>query len=1098
MVLAIVMIISNMPIITSAQEYTKDNLGDKYQEYMTRTTSSGIIISDDVEGQDVTDEIIISDDVGGQDVTELLRKGLTVKVFQDDEEITGSHLDHTKEIKVQYSLFIPVIGDYPEPEWYVKENDFAYINLPEGLEVINTKNLTLQADGIVLGQIDFDEANKTKVTFSEGIGNEDVHDVYIQFEVTMMYGHDDDSALPGDYEIIILDKVLTVTIKDHPIVLDASKRGSVNLTTRSVSWVIELHAELENGLPASLRGLTFEDDLSDVGTYKEGTFKVGDSPDESQAIPVADLEVINGKIKYTFSEGAASKKYLFFETYIPDDKFFNQGEHQIENIAHVSKDTQSWELMETIDYETKWLTKENKKEEQTDDQRYITWEITVNPQNQSMRNVIVTDELNADLEWLAANLEKYDGNQWVEIKSFDTKPTGGQYELGDINETVRLVIRTKVRDHVPNIGKHSFKNTAALEWDRPSGLLPQTATSTATIGYMPLDKEANGYDNSQRQINWTVSLDTNGRNYGGKLSIVEVLVHGASNSYNSNLVTFSDGKELTEDIRAMLKQIKPSYEQEYVKDSFRGENLQLTSYPLKQNGQVVAELLVIREAGGGEINPSQIHTMSYRTRVLNPEKYASNGNSSVSNTVTLLSGEAKLINTVATQRVNSKMMMKDMLHRDRAIKVEMNPDDLQAVNSNGSGPNNAFNYVDKDILFRLHINANEIDASNLLGQVQVEDRMPEGWELKPIAGEKFLLYEGGKKIYNGHMLAAKRVLPSEYDQIVKFEENNNLIRFSFSNLDKSYVILLKGGPTEAKSQEYFSHNKTYKNLRNNATLIAEGLKARPHDWEDFNITSTILNKKVDTAKNQDGYLTWTVDYHSYDLEKKSVEIEDTIPFGIDLRMDANGELIYQDNIQVRELDLQPNGVYQVGQEIVAETSVTYDAKSRVLKFIPPNKQKSYRLTYITDITGEPGLISNQVKLILDNEKAEPESVKQNYRITESNALASLNRSGRFKVVLKDPQGNPLENAEFTLYDESKKEVIRTGKTNAKGEVIFKVIPQGNYILEQTLVTEGYKKEYEYYEIEVVQNADKSFTTKIEDRVLIDNTIEAINDLLGNI
>ena len=881
MVLVIVMIISNMPIITSAQEYTNDSLGDKYQEYMTRTTSSGVIISDDEE-QDVTEsEIISSDDVEGQDVTELLKKGLTVKVFQDDEEITGNHIDHTKEIRVQYSLPVPVIGDYPEPEWYVKKNDFAYINLPKGLEVISTKDITIQADGIVLGQIDFYEADKSKITFSEGIGNEDIHDVYIQFDLTMIYADDNNLDLPGEYEIVILDKTLTVTIKEAPIVLNASKRGNANLETRSVSWMIELNAELENDLPASLKDFIFEDDLSDVGGYKEGSFKVGNSPDESQAIPTDDFEVVDGKIRYTFSGGAGSKEYLFFETYIPDDKFFNQGEHQIENIAHISKGTQSWELIETVDYEMKWITKENKKDEQLDDNRYITWEITVNPQNQPMKNVVVTDPLNADLEWLAASLEKYDGNQWVEIKSFDTKPTGGQYELGDINEAVKLVIRTRVADHVPVIGERSFKNTAALEWDRPSGLLPQTATSTATIGHTTLDKAANGYDSSQHQINWTVNLDTKGRNYGGDLSIVEVLVHGPSNSYNSNLVTFPGGKEPTEDIRAMLKQIKPSYEQEYVKDSFRGENLQLTSYPLEQNGQIVAELLVIREADRGEINPSQIHTMSYSTRVLNPEKYASNKNSSTSNTATLLSGQTKLIDTVATQRVVSRMMMKDMLHRDRAIKVEMNPDDLESVNNRAHRADNAFNYKDQDILFRLHINANDIDASNLLGKIQVEDKMPEGWELKPIAGEKFLLYEGGERLYNGHVAAVKRILPSEYDQIVTLEENNHLIRFSFSNIDKPYVILLKGGPTEAKSQEYFSHNKTYRNLRNDATLIAEHLKTRPNDWEDFNIESTILNKKVDTSKNQDGYLTWTIDYHSYNLEKKSVEIE-VISFHLEL------------------------------------------------------------------------------------------------------------------------------------------------------------------------------------------------------------------------
>ncbi len=682
MVLAIVIIISNIPIITNAQEYTNSSLGYNYQEYMSRTTSSGITIPSETEPQNIT---------------ELLKKGLTAKVFQDNVEITGDHLDHTKEIKIRYILSVPVIGDYPEPEWYVKENDFAYINLPQGLKIGSTKEITIQEDGIVLGKINFDEANRVKITFSEGIVNEEIHDVSIQFDITMIYDHDGNAGLPGDHEIIILDKNFTVTIKEPPAVLNASKNGSVNLTTGSVSWMIELHAKLENGLPTSLGGFIFEDDLSDVGTYKDGTFKVGNSSDESQAIPTTNLEVVDGTISYTFPEGAPSEQYLFFETHIPDDKFFNQGQHQIINIARVKKGDQSWDLPATVNYETKWVTKENKTDEQAIDKRYITWEITVNPQNQPMTNVIVTDQLSVDLEWLAASLEKYDGNQWVEIKKFDTNPTDGQYQIGDINETVKLIIRTRVADYVPIIGERSFKNTATLDWDRPSGLLPQTATSTTTMGQMPLDKTANGYNNSQRQVNWTVSLDTKGHNYGGNLSIVEVLVHGGSNSYNSDLVTFSGEKEPTEDIRAMLKSIKPSYEQEYVKDSFRGDNLQCMSYPLEQNGQVVAELLVIREVGGGEINPSQIHTMSYSTRVLNPEKYASNSNFSVVNTANLLSGQAKLIDTAATQRVSSKMMMKDMLHRNRAPQVEMNPDDLESVNSSTPRSNEAFNYVDKDI-----------------------------------------------------------------------------------------------------------------------------------------------------------------------------------------------------------------------------------------------------------------------------------------------------------------------------------------------------------------------------------------------------------------
>ena len=403
----------------------------------------------------------------------------------------------------------------------------------------------------------------------------------------------------------------------------------------------------------------------------------------------------------------------------------------------------------------------------------------------------------------------------------------------------------------------------------------------------------------------------------------------------------------------------------------------------------------------------------------------------------------------------SKTLAKEMLKRGHLD----NP--AQGVNDYTTDARLGFDYQDKSVIFRLSINYDGLDLTNMkdaagvaLGKATVTDTLPEGWFFSNITGDSEYLIFAGEGIGNTVKATGDPLDPDELDGFSAVLNNETgKATFTFETLDQPYVILVKARPTAATAAGYFSEN--------GIATVANGVSLKTEKWTpgvSFTRNVTIESKLLDKnyAIPEIGVLKWTVDYRPYDLSQQGTKLKDKIPEGLELRTDSAGALLVEENITAHEMTLNNDGSYTQGEEVtlVTGSNLFYDNEGRFLSFTIPDLSKGYRFSYITDITGIPEEITNRV--VLCDEGSEQEESHKSYSITAADGGASLRRNGWMEIEKRDGSTNALlPGMEFTLIATDGITVIRKGVTGADGTLRFKVIPDGEYIFRETAAPEGY-------------------------------------------
>lgn len=598
-------------------------------------------------------------------------------------------------------------------------------------------------------------------------------------------------------------------------------------------------------------------------------------------------------------------------------------------------------------------------------------------------------------------------------------PVGSDYSLGNISTPVLLKITAQVDTSAHNIGHNvqTITNSATIKWDGLTGDGIGSGDINVDIGLNPISKTAGTYDASTHEIPWSVTIIKS--DIDDNLRVLDLLVYADSDFDVTATYTIDNnsGAALTQASLENIKLLTPKYSQKYIDGSFSTtDDLEITVHKLTNtSGDVVADLLVVTKDDGTGIDTSSDKSFDFKTVVTNPAIYAKNGSTNVYNTATLFSANIKINSATAKANCPSEMISKDMLTLSGAD--ELDPSKSTTNTSKG------FNYIDKSVIYRLVINENNIsDVTNdittvdgqTLGNVTVSDTLPDGWKFVEIAtGEDFIIYEDS----NSDGSITKDDIPIS-DTTAIFESTSiadTKADFVFKSLTKTYVILLKAKPLQTTIDDYFSDNKTTP-AKNNVTLSAENFSALASASQKVKITSDILSKTVPSSAT-DGVLTWEVEYKPYDIEHEGTKIEDTLPVGIDLRINSSGELdLTGDNIKVTELSLNSNGSYSDVSDVplILNTNIFYNNNSRKLTFIIPESEKAYRLEYKTDVTGEPGdTLTNSVKLIDGIEIDNP--IFKSYAVSSADASATMQRSGWIKITKEDGSSNLLSGAEFTIY-----------------------------------------------------------------------------------
>lgn len=972
---------------------------------------------------------------------------LAVKVSQNGTDISeGGTITSNDPISVEISFDVPVQGDHPAPSNPIQKGDTATFQLSSAFKVITNDTIALKMGSITVGHVSFSTDPNTKMVNANVVfdGDDEVFNgtdntVKCKFSANFTYDASGDAGNTGDHLVTILEKTYTVKVPAPEIQYQVTKSGIPDMASKSIEWTVNVSAT-QAGAGIDLSGYQFSDDLSAVGTYLTDSFKVGDV----SASPTED----GNKLSYTFSSGSTSPQTIKFKTEIPDGKYYSTGQQSIGNKAQLldHENNIKSEGQTTVSFTPKWIEKAGTSSDSgsigtyNPKDRTITWTITANQMGATLNNVVITDLLPSGLTLKSASWAKWNGSAWVDDTNIAPN-VSGEYALGKIDSKILLTILTSVPDEDYTTASKTYTNSAKIRWDGLPGTGIGTGNVNVGIGYNAITKSGVA-DTANRSIHWTVNVNTKNQSIPD-LKVYDLLVYGSSSSgFNISKATgFPAGINQAD--------LTPRYDQKYIDSSFEGDGLNITVYPIMQGDKQVADLLEITG-----FSTTKVNTFTFDAQVVNPDVFAGNKTSQVWNTASLFSANKKL--NTASNKVDypNNMLAKEMLKRESIS------DPAQGVNNKTTNASDGFDYVDKSVIFRLSVNAGGMDLSNMtdasgqiLGAATVTDTLPTGWEFTEIApGKDYLIFAGNTGSTNSVTASSTSPLDTVTGLNSDFT-TAGVAKFTFSDLNAPYVLLVKAKPTDDTAAGYFNANKTT-TVRNNLALNTEKWTPGVTVFQDVSIASKLLEKSLATPAA--GELRWTVDYKPYNLLQTGTKLEDTLPVGIDLRTDSNGKPVLSDgNITAYEMTLNPDGSYTLGTEVALKMgeNLFYDNTTRTLSFLIPDSAKAYRFSYLTDVTGEPGTVSNKVSLYGDS--AKQEETAQPYVITSADGEATLQRSGWIVITKTDGTGAPLAGAEFSLFASDNQTVIREGVTGSDGTVIFRAIPDGEYVLRETAAPAGY-------------------------------------------
>jgi len=316
----------------------------------------------------------------------------------------------------------------------------------------------------------------------------------------------------------------------------------------------------------------------------------------------------------------------------------------------------------------------------------------------------------------------------------------------------------------------------------------------------------------------------------------------------------------------------------YVDNSFSGNGLTITVHPIYLDGTRNGDLMEITN-----LSLTSINTFTFSSKIVNPNIYLKNSASTIYNTASLFSGVDRIVSATRSLNYPSYVLSKGLLRR-AAIS-----DPAGSVNSQSTtNTTEAFDYIEKSAIFRLSINAYGIDIPNstnaqgtALGTVTIKDTLPEGWEfVKILNDEDFLIFEGNQN--NGSSVVSATDTTPDTVSGMTYEINGREIVFTFTSLNRPYVILVKARITDDAVGGYFDANKTT-SVRNYLDMSTTNWTPGISTFRDVFIQSSILEKRLDIIEQ--GILKWTVDYKPYDVEQIGNRIDDVLPLGLDVRTD---------------------------------------------------------------------------------------------------------------------------------------------------------------------------------------------------------------------
>ncbi|GIP57176.1 DUF7601 domain-containing protein [Paenibacillus woosongensis] len=737
----------------------------------------------------------------------------------------------------------------------------------------------------------------------------------------------------------------------------------------------------------------------------------------------------------------------------------------------------------------------------------ITWTTDVNSKynKKGLKNFTITDVLPTGLEFMSATYQTWEDGITSGSKSI-TPDANGVYSFGDINGRVQLVIKSKI------ISGDDFTNVPRANWDLETkdangnalqnndvktGNRPNAVTDEARIivGAHTFTKAGSisMADYNLGSITWTVNLTPQ---YALPNAVVyDVLVHGGDLNVLDNAVdeTGEVSAETIAKIKAKVNsaQLWKKYQNGTLKGVTNAAGLDMKAIPLTVNGEVVADLIKVTGYSTDKATSFSFRALETNLDVLFRQDI--NAGKTRWNRALLFDGEN--VKQAENQiNLHLRMLNKDMLTASYPIKKDGTADTWYTPNdvgryigydSTSSGDEYTlagYDRTTKAVTFRLGVNMpgyNTVEmardgGNRVITNVKLVDTLPEGWEFVPFAnGKDYELYKGYSDNGSGTGYGVRNnagsiIEPNDPAHVVSFSHSGNVGTFTFSELEGPYVILVKARPSNAALEKYLEEYTTIGTdrqvLYNKADLHMTWGGAEKVVTEQRKVIVPIQTLDKSVTKPVPGVLEWTVNYTPPFNMKQGVYLQDTLGAGMNLRYDVNGKLVLTaPSMAVYPAKMTASGALERDGAALdlsdpnAEVQVEAAPGSggtTVLKFKMDDPNKFYQFVYQSEVdpskTKAGDKMGNEVKLIGDD-KLKSVSARSESTLDSSDVAGSSSSNAQLPLKKVDPDGNPLQGVQFTLYKKSNGTEATKGTTDSGGKLNLLFPDPGYYELKETYI-----------------------------------------------
>ncbi|WP_251861474.1 SpaA isopeptide-forming pilin-related protein [Clostridium sp. Marseille-Q2269] len=904
--------------------------------------------------------------VKAQEITNKFQFITQVKLTGNDGKPineSSNPVSKNSEVKLTYKFNIPNNQE-------VKKGDHYTMQIPKEIKIISKLNFPIILDnGDKIADVTIDTDGKVNIVFTEFAENNSNVSGFFYIDTQFnpdQIGNDNPVRIEFDLGGDSGPNVIEVNF-EQPEAPKASikKDGSYDPLKNEITWKITVNPE-----NVKVNNPQVVDNILEGQEFIPGSVKINGAYAKS-----TDYNYQNKKLTCNFGEVIDRQQIITFKTKVIDPKISqSEGATTYEyNKAILNHDGTSKESNEaSIKVVTDFINKNGSYDPVT---KRINWIINVNNNAQHIENAIVIDSIPQGLE-LTAGSVKLDG---ASSNSYKVEGQKFIYTFEkEINEPHTITFSTDVVDpnaYNSNVGKE-YKNKVDLEGKG----VPDNATDSKGINVPTsiIEKQGIGYNPATGEITWKVTINNN------KISIKNPVV--------------------TDDIRIGQEYVQgsASIEKGTAKGSFKYE---------KADGSDKLKTGTLIYTFNDAIN--EIHTITFKTRVTDPNVYAGNRNENYFN-VAKLEGD-NIIPSTSQGRQNVQSQV------------------IQKIGRN-------FDYIKREFTWEIIINRNGMTLPN----AYVTD----------ITGDK------QEFVDNSVMINGKPAEKSNYN----YDKDTKTLRYNFPSEIKTHQILTF--KTRIADSSIFNTNGE-KEFKNTAKLITDIVPGSVESTGKVKVKNALIDKNSDYTRGND-YIDWNVTVNSNKILIKNAVLTDILQEGLELDTTS---------IKLYKAMLNSNGSLSMGEEItLGKDDVKYNAITREFNFqLPSSTSEAYILTFRTNVVDKkksPFTNTISFKGTGITEKSDSNKVDV---IFQGAGGGGVGETGSIKVVKvnKNNENDKLQGTVFELLDKYQNVIKTSEPTGVNGDVIFNKLKFDiDYYVKEKTPPQGYLISDEVYKFQVENSKEQ--------------------------